>query len=345
MKKINLLSVFVLTLLIISLLAGCSSASNNETSSHSKALGKTVKLAFTVPMDDAAGVGGAKFKEVLESESSGQFQVNLFPSGQQGSMKEHWEGAQIGQIDMVYVPGSALETFVPEVSILDLPLLFPDYETAWKVIDGELGKELNKLMNEKGLQLLGVAPYGFNQLHTAKKTIESVEDLKGLKLRTIPSPLKIEQYRSWEASPTPIEFAELYTSLQSGVVDGGENALSTMKSQKIYEVQGHLTISDHSLFTGILAANKNWYDNLTEDEKSLIESASRANIEAQRKFVVDERENIIKLFEENGVSVNYLSDEAKEKFIEKSASTYEMYSSQSDAAKKLFDLVEKELGN
>lgn len=365
MKKSGLTKIsYVLTLLLLCsvLFAGCSStqqaassatgsaqssspASTGSVSSPSPAeTEETIKFAFTVPMDDAGGVGGAKFQEVLESESGGKFKVNMFPAGQQGSMKEHWEGCQLGGLNVVYAPGSALETFVSEVSILDLPFLFPsDYDTAWKVIDGQLSEGLNKLMNDKGLQLLGIAPYGYNQIHTSKKIINTVDDLKGLKMRIIPSPLKIFEFEQWGTNPTPIEFAELYTALQQGVVDGGENALLVIKTQKLYEVQQYLTISDHALFTGLLGANKSWYDSLSDQKKAWLKDASLANIETQRKFVADERVKTIEFFKQNGVTVTNLTEDARKGFVEKSIPTQQEYASKSDAAKNLLDSVYADL--
>ncbi|MBA1336015.1 MAG: TRAP-type C4-dicarboxylate transport system, periplasmic component [Firmicutes bacterium] len=345
MKKTNLLKVLLSLLLVSSLLlVGCSKTNESETSSNSKGAEKTLKLAFTVPMDDAGGVGASKFKEVLEAESNGKLKVNLFPAGQQGSMKEHWEGCQLGGLEVVYVAGSALETFVPEEAILDLPFLFPsDYETAWKIIDGKLSEELNKLMNAKGFELLGIAPYGYNQFHTSKKAINSMKDLQGLKMRIIPSPLKIYQYEQWGANPTPIEFSELYTALQQGVVDGGENALSVIKTQKLHEVQKYITISDHALFMGLLTANKGWYDSLSDEEKAWLQAAAKANIEAQREFVATEREKIIEFFKEYGVNVTYLTDEARQEFIQKSASTHQKYASKSNSCEMLLNLVYDEL--
>lgn len=344
MKKTNRLRTLLSLILICSLLlVSCSSPNQAGNASSSGEAAKTVKLAFTVPMDDAGGVGSAKFKEVLETESNGKFMVNLFPAGQQGSMKEHWEGCQMGQLDIVYVAGSALETFVPEEAIFDLPALFPNYETAWKVIDGKLSEEINKLMNEKGLELLGVAPYGFMQFHTSKKAIGNIQDLAGLKLRVIPSPLKIFQFEQWKVNPTPIEFAELYSALQSGVVDGGENSLLVMKTQKLHEVQDYITISDHALFVGLLAANKKWYDSLSDEERTQLQAAAKANVTAQREFVVAEREKTIKFFEDNGVTVTQLTDEVKQEFMKQSASTHKKYAAQSENSKKILDIVYEDL--
>lgn len=339
MKRTKSLKIAISLLLISTLLlSACSSTNEPNSNSNQSGSKKVFKHAFTVPMDDAGGVGASALQKSIDAD--GIFTVNLFPAGQQGSMKEHWEGAQIGQLETIYAPGSALETFVPEVALLDLPYLFPDYETAWRIIDGELSGELNTLMNEKGFELLGIAPYGFNQFHTLDNQVNSVADLGGLKMRVIPSPLKIFQYEEWNANPTPIEFAELYTSLQSGVVDGGENALLVIRTQKLYEAQGHVTISDHSLFCGFLAANKEWYDSLSDDERASVDAAAKADIDAQRQFVIEEREKVIQELEDyDGMTVTYFTDEAKSEFAEKSKSTHEMYANQSDICRKLLDIV------
>lgn len=300
---------------------------------------KECKLGFTTPYEDAVGIGALKFRDVLEEESEGKLKALLFPAMQLGNMREHWEGCQTGAMEVVCVPASAGTVFVPELSLFELSFLFPDdFETAWGIVEG-LKEEFNKVMNKKGYELLGFYPYGYMQFHTADKVIKTVEDLKGVKMRIMPSPLLIHQYEQWGANPVPVEFSELYIALQQKVVDGGEQALMTFRTQHFYEVQKNLIISNHTFFVGVIPANKEWYDSLSEEEKVWVQKAVRADIETQKEYITSEVVKQISFFKEYGMNVSYLEEEAVKGFKEKTFATRQKYASQSKACEKLLNLV------
>ena len=131
-------------------------------------------------------------------------------------------------------------------------------------------------------ELMGIAPYGYKCLTTSGKQVKSVGDLKGMKIRIMPSKTLELTYKAWSANPTPIEFGELYVALQQRVVDGEENGLSVIKATKFNEVQQYLTVSKHGLFMGLLVANKKWFEKLTPEERDVIVKASATNISQQR---------------------------------------------------------------
>ncbi len=287
---------------------------------------KTVKFALTVNMDDAGGLAAATMKENVEKWSKGKLEMNLFPGSQLGGMREHYEACQSGAIEIVYVAASAASKFVTEIGVLDLPFLFPtDYGTAWKVVDGKLTALLSEKLEAKGFKLLGIAPYGYKSLTTSKKQVKSLADLEGMKIRIMPSKTLELTYKAWKANPTPIEFSELYVALQQRVVDGEENGLSVIKAQRFNEVQEYLTVSRHGLFTGLMVANKKWFDNLPEDEKAIVMKAAKANVAQQRKFVAAEDEKIIKYLGENGMKVYRLTPSQVEEFRKASIPVHEEF--------------------
>lgn len=312
--------------------------------SAGQAMAKPIKFALTVNMDDAGGLAAAKMKENIENWSDGKITMNLFPGSQLGGMREHYEACQSGAIDMVYVAASAASKFATEVGVLDLPFLFPtDYDEAWEVIDGNLSELLSEKLEEKGFKLLGIAPYGYKALHSSKKQIKSLADLAGMKIRIMPSKTLELTYQAWKAVPTPIEFAELYVALQQGVVDGGENGLTVIKAQRFNEVQDYLTVSKHALFTGLMVANKRWFDNLSEEEREIVLRASRENIQQQREFVAAEDENIIKYLGENGMEVYRLTEEQVEEFRKASISVHEEFAKLSEENKVALETVNSSL--
>jgi len=330
----NLLFLFVMLFVVVAVFQAAPSEA------------RVVKFALTVNMDDAGGLAAAKMKENMETWSDGKMTMQLFPGSQLGGMREHYEACQLGAINMVYVAASAAAKFVPEIGVLDLPFLFPtEYDKAWKIIDGKLTDLLAEKLEEQNFKLLGIAPYGFKVLTTSKRQVKTLADLKGMKIRIMPSKTLEMTYKAWGAVPTPIEFSELYVALQQGVVDGEENGLTVIKAQRFYEVQDYLTVSKHALFVGLLVANNNWFNNLPPEEQEIVLKAANANIEQQRKFVAEEDERIIEFLGNNGMEVYRLPEEEVAKFKEASIPVHEAFAEfgekEANALKTVYDDLEK----
>jgi len=335
---------FLVCILIVGLLCSVPSGIG-----FAKANDLTLKFAIPTTLDDFAGKGVLLMKDVVEQESQGKIKMNIFPAAQLGSMREHWEGCQVGAIDMVTVISSSLEPFVPEVAILGMPFLFPnDYENGfekmWGVMDNVVKPLLNSRMEEKGFVLLGITSYGYAQMTTSIKPIQKISDLKGIKMRVVPSPLLIFQYESWGANPTPVDFAELYISLQQGIVEAQENGLSIIDTKKLYEVQKYLSVTDHYPSMGLIAASKIFWDRISEDQKTVILSGVNESLKLQRALMLQERERLLKFLEEKGLEVNFLGDEAREEWSEASIVVHKKYASLSESNKKILDAVYEAVG-
>lgn len=301
---------------------------------------KKVKHAMTVNMDDPGGIAAATMQENLKKLSNGSMELQLFPGSQLGGMREHFEACQSGAIETIYAAASAASKFVPEVGILDLPFLFPtDYDKAWKVIDGELTTILAEKLAKQNFVLLGIAPYGYKVFHTGPKQIKSLNDMVGMKIRIMPSKILELTYKAWKANPTPVEYSELYVALQQKIVDGGENALSVIQTQKLNEVQPYLTISRHGLFMGLMVANKKWFDKLSADEQNIILQAARDNIAQQREYVATEDKNILKYLSEHGMTVYELSNDEIAEFRKTSEPVYREFAESSPENKRTLDAV------
>jgi C4-dicarboxylate-binding protein DctP len=333
-------------LIFLMAIAGCSgngSVKESDTVSGGEKAGVEnliIKYATPVSENDYGGQGGFKFKEVLEDISGGKMQVQVFPAGQLGSMREHIEGAQVGSIDVACVVFSAFESFIPETAVLGLTFIYPEnYDQLWPIVD-EMTAKLQPYFEERGLVLLGISTNGFNQF-TSNKPITCLGDFKKITMRVVPSPLLIKQYESWGASVSAIEFAELYLALQQGTVDAQENALMINKNQAYHEVSKYLTISNHSQSFQLLVANKNKMDNLSEKQRELFMEANKANIELQRSLVAKEEQGLIDFFKDYGVKVHYLSDEAKEELREASRPVYEMFAQENEKKQELFNTLEE----
>ena len=308
---------------------------------------KTLKYAMTVPMDDVGGVGLKVFVSEIEKLSGGKIKVQTFTGAQLGSVKAHFDAAQSGGMDIVYAAASAVSGVIPEINVTDLPFFLPgDYPNNWKVMDASISKTIGKYLNDRmGLQFLGFSSYGFKQFHTTKKIIHNVNDMKGMKMRILPSKLLVAEMKAWGAIPTPIDFSEVYTALQQGVADGGENTAHGVERVKWYEVQKGLTVSYHCNFVGLQVANAKWWNSLTAEEKNIISKAAAANIKAQRDYLIADEEACIKRLGQKGLTVHRLNDAERKGFVEKSKSVWDMYVAQGTTSKQLFEAAQKDIKN
>ena len=162
-----------------------------------------------------------------------------------------------------------------------------------------------------------------------------------MKMRIMPSKTLEMTYKAWGANPTPVEFSELYVALQQGIVDGGENGLSVIKTQKFNEVQPYLTVSKHGLFMGLMVANKKWFDKLPENEKAILLEVAKKNIEQQRQYVKDEDVKILDYLSKNGMSVYTLSDSELARFRDAAAPVFEAFCEEAPGNRSVLDIALK----
>ncbi len=236
-----------------------------------------IKLGHADPEDvytSKKGAAGRVFKDLVESGTSGTVEVKLFPSGQVGGERELVESTKLGTIQMCLVSGAIAGYFKPAM-VLDLPYLFSSAPVAWKVLDGPFGKELSAaLLKKTKLRNLAYGETGFRNFTNSKHPIKSPADMSGLKFRVMETPLYITMVKALGASPTPIAWPEVYTSLQQGVVDGQENPVSTILYAKFSEVQKYLTLDGHAYGTDFFIMNERFYQKLTPEQQKVVKTAA-----------------------------------------------------------------------
>lgn len=281
-----------------------------------------------------------KFKEMVEQRTNGKIKVNVFPAGQLGSAKDMFEGLQMGSQQIALLPTARISGFNPKLQLFDLPFLFPNREIAYKMFDGSVGNELLKTLEKN--KILGIAFYedGFKHF-TCTKAISKLEDFKGMKFRTMESPIIMEQFKSLGANPTPIDFGELYNALQQKVVDGQENPLVTIFNMKFYEVQKYLILSSHAYLGHVLMFSKSWYDALPKDFQKALADTGRELAPWQRKGVVEGEEGYLKKIRDFGTTINELSDKEKARMKEATKPVYKV--AEGMVGKDLIDMAVKEI--
>lgn len=285
-----------------------------------------VTLGHTLSDSSHYSVGADAFKETLERLSDGEFIVNEHPSGSLGGERAMIEGLQIGTVDVVITSTGPLGNFVPETYVLDLPFLFEDYGQARCVLDGEVGQDLLDKMGEHELVGLAWSENGFRHLTNSQREVNSPEDAKGLKVRTMENQVHQEAFRQLGASPTPMAFPELFTALQQGTVDGQENPITVIVATNFWEVQDHLSLTGHVYSPAAVLGSPILLDGLSEEQREWFNEAARASAEATREEVSRLEEEGIELLREKGMTVKTDVDTAP--FQQAVEPAYEIYTEQ-----------------
>lgn len=312
-------TIFLLTFLLISMLvlAGCGGSQEPAENSGDEAKTFTAKLGTVEPVDSPKMEAMEMFRDKVAQATNNKVQITIYPAEQLGSAREMIEGTQMGGIESVMLPSSNFTGFEPNMSILDLPFLFPSREVCYEVVDSEVGDALLATLEDHGM--VGVAWWesGFKQL-TGNFKIEGPDSYKGKKIRVMENPVLIAQFEALGASAIPINFGELYNALQQGVVDGQENPIPSIYEMKFYEVQDYMALSDHGYLPLVLAFNKDWFNGLPAEYQEAIKTAGKEAAvwlrEEQRKL---EREKFIPAMEKAGLTVIELDEQTRQAFADK----------------------------
>ncbi|QZY53804.1 TRAP transporter substrate-binding protein [Crassaminicella profunda] len=340
MKKI--FTLFLVLVLSMSLLAGCGDKETETAKAQEESASMTIRLSHNQPESSSEHEGAVAFKEKIEELSGGKIKVDIFPSMQLGSMREQAEAVQMGTNEITIQPIAVMTPFVEELQIVDFPFLWPSSNAMWDVLDGEAGNKLLEKTQAKGFKGLGFWGSGFKNFTTAGKEIHNPEDFQGVKMRVMPSPLLLEQYKAWGANPVPIEYAELYNALQQKIVDGQENPISTIAMNKFYEVQDNLVLSNHGYLAYVCVANKAWFDGLSDENQKMIIEAEKYARETQRKALEEKEHAFLEEIKKSDINIYELTDEEKAAFREASKPVHEEFAQTPDK-KEILELIYKEI--
>lgn len=247
----------------------------------------TLKLAHLNPQqpyDVASAAMAAVFKSEVESKSNGQIKVDVYPNGVLGKEAETLVQVKSGVVQSFISSSGGMAQFYPLIDVTNMPFAFSSYNVGYKVYDGEFGKELAADIEKKaGFHVLGFGESGgFFAITNSKRPIKSPADMKGIKLRTMALPLHQAIVKALGASPTTIAWAEVYTSLQTGVVDGQMNPISITAMAKFQEVQKYITLTNHLYAPYVWVINPKFYKSLSPELQSVVDDAARTAIVAGR---------------------------------------------------------------
>jgi tripartite ATP-independent transporter DctP family solute receptor len=222
--------------------------------------------------------------ELVKERTGGRIAIQVMNNSMLGQEKDTIEQTRFGVIDMNRVNAAPFNNLVPETVVLGLPFLFRSTEHMHKVVDGPIGDKILAAFEPHGLVGLAYYDSGARSFYTTKKPVEKLADLKGMKIRVQQSDLWIAMMQAFGANPTPMPMGEVYSSLETGVVDGAENNWPSYESARHYEVAKNYTLTQHSMNPEILVMSKMTWDKLTPDDQKVIRQAAKDSVVKMREL-------------------------------------------------------------
>jgi tripartite ATP-independent transporter DctP family solute receptor len=282
----------------------------NGTHSQSRVL----KLGHSLDVSHPVHKGMEFMASRLAELSGGSMQIQIFPNEQLGNETEAIEQVQRGALAMTKTSTGPLESFLPEMAVFSVPYIFRDAEHFWKVLEGAIGAELLRLGESKGIHGLCYYDSGSRNFYTIGRPVLAPDDLRGMKIRVMKSKTSMDMVQALGGAPTPIAFGELYTALQTGIVDGAENNMPSFTSTRHYEVCKHFSLDEHTLIPDILLISQQVWQSLSVEQQQWLQQAADESSEFQRELWAEASEAAREEMIRQGVTI-YEPD--RQPFIDK----------------------------
>ncbi|WP_088105741.1 TRAP transporter substrate-binding protein [Halalkalibacter urbisdiaboli] len=293
-KYVKMLGCVLSVLLLVGLLAACGGGDQQTTSENnsndsenteapaeeSKKPSYTFRLAETHAPDYPTTLGDIKFAELVKEKSDGRIQIDVFPSAQLGEEKAVVEQVQLGAIEFTRVSSGILAGFNKDFGVFSLPYIFESQEHMWNYLNGENGQSLLSSLEDSKMKGLAYMDPGSRSFYT-KELVTGLEDLKGKKIRVIQNEVNVEIMDALGINATPMAYGEVYSSLQTGVIDGAENNYPSYYSSKHYEVAPYYLVDRHQRVPEVLLVSTVTWNKLDEEDRAIIQEAAQEAIDYQ----------------------------------------------------------------
>ncbi|HLS66851.1 MAG TPA: TRAP transporter substrate-binding protein [Pseudogracilibacillus sp.] len=292
----------ILTMAIV--FAACSNNVENDAATEDAADDDTVilRLGHIQSENDLWHEGSLKFKEEVESLSDGKMTVEIYPNSSLGGDRDMVESMQSGTVDFALVAG-VLGNFSPSIQLLELPYLFADEEEYRTVIHGEIGEEIiDRVLEDSDVRILEFWDRGPRHV-TANKPIETLDDIKGLKIRLPEIKAMEATWKEMGASPTTMAWDEVYTALDQNVIEAQENPIPFIYGGAIHEVQDYLSLTAHKYEYVTLAMSDLTWNKLTEEQQEIISEAAKIATDYENELVAEQTEELLQEMENEGLTV------------------------------------------
>lgn len=271
----------------------------------------SMKSSISIAQNSHQGIGVDVFAKEVEKRTQGRIKIQNFYSGSLGGERESIEAVQLGTQELTFTSTGPVPNFVPEARIFDIPFLFRDKAHARAVLDGPIGQAMLAKFEAKGFKALAWGENGVRHMTNSKRAVNSPDDLKGLKMRTMENPVHIAAYKGFGIVPTPMAFPEVFTALQQGTVDGQENPLSVIMAAKFDQVQKHLSLTGHVYSPCVMLMSKAAFDKLSAADKTAFMEAAKEAVKANRARVDEDDAKGVAELKSKGMSVVENLDKVK----------------------------------
>ncbi|GAB3489108.1 TRAP transporter substrate-binding protein [Marinomonas epiphytica] len=286
------------------------------------------------------GQAALAFEKEVEEKSNGRIAINVLPAAQLGGDVEIIEQLQMNMVQIAIPPTATLGNFEPRVQILDLPFLLPSKELMMKVLDGPAGRKILDTLDSHDMHAVNFWGAGFRHMTNNVRPIEKPEDLKGIKMRTMQSPILLSTYRNFDANPTAMAYTEVYNGLQQNVIEGQENPIANITSKRFYEVQKYMTLTSNAYHGYAAIVNKQAWNDLPEDLQSVMTEAFNNARDLSRKLTDELEASALENIQKH-TQVTLLSPEQIQAFVEASQPVHEEF--RETITSDLLDLVYQEI--
>lgn len=346
-KKFKNVSVLFLSLLLIFSLGACGNTDTSETKDVNTETEKQVKevekkadpivlkLAENQPDNNPVTVSMMKFSELVDQKTNGEVKIDVYANAQLGQETENIEQLQAGILDIARVNSVTLAQTVNGLQVFTLPYIFENQEHKYKVLDGEIGQEYLKELEDYNMVGFGYLEAGTRNFYTTDKPIQSLADLKGQKVRVQKSEVVIKMVQLLGGVPTPMNYGEVFTSLQTGVIDGAENDFVSYYTSGHYEVAKNYTLDGHLSPPALIVMAKTTWEKLSPEHQKAIKEAADEATEFERKAMNEKQEEFRKEIEAAGNTVYEVN--VKE-FQEAVAPLYDDYPQFKETIQQIRDL-------
>ena len=310
-----------LTVMLVLILALCVSAS---------AMAETVlQLGTTVNEQDSFQVAAEKFAELVAERTNGEYKIEIYPNGTLGGESEMLDSMSMGMLDMGIITSGPFVNFSEDMGVLDMPFLFASNEEAYKVLDGEIGKELLATLEDAGLKGLAYAERGFRNVTNSVRPVTSAADLAGLKLRVMENEVYTATFKALSVNAVPMAWSEALTAMQQGTIEGEENPINVIYSYGLWDYgQKYVTLDRHSYATAIITMSLDKFNELDEATQQIFVEAAQEAAEYERAWVADQEAGQLETIKSNGVEV--VEEPDVDSFREAVQPVYEAYPQYAD---------------
>ncbi|MCT8663626.1 TRAP transporter substrate-binding protein [Glaesserella parasuis] len=263
----------------------------------------TLRFGYEAPRSDTQHTAAKKFNDLLKEKSKGEIKLSLFPDSTLGNAQTMIGAVRGGTIDIEMSGSPNFSGLEPKLNVIDIPFIFKNREHAYAVLDGEIGQGLLKDLEAQGLKGLAFWEVGFRSFTNSKHPVKSPEDIKGLKVRTNQNSMYIQAFSLLGANPVPMPLSELYTALETRAVDAQEHPIGIFWSAKLYEVQKHLSLTNHGYTPLIVVMNKAKFDSFSPELQQAILDAAKEAGNYQRQLNLENEKEIIAKLQKAGIQV------------------------------------------